>query len=171
MFLVFIAPNNFKDENLAAIKLFLERWKLDYKIASYSKGECKGYHGAIYRQDISANKIAIQDYEGIILVDGQGIDEYKLYEYRPLLDLLMQFNNYNKNIIAIGNSVKLLARANIVQNKKVVVSKNDELRRLVQLFHGIPSETNMEFAGNIITMDGSNINEQISETLKKLGKI
>jgi putative intracellular protease/amidase len=171
MFLVFIAPNNFKDESLASVKLFLERWKLDYKIASYSKGECKGYHGAICKQDVSANKIAIQDYEGIILIDGLGIDEYKLYEYRPLLDLVMQFNNYNKQIIAIGNSIKLLARANIVQNKKIVSTKDNELRRLILLFHGIPSEAHMEISGNIITMDGSSINEQISETLKKLGKI
>jgi len=170
MFLVFVAPQNFKDENLAAVKLFFERWDVDYKIASYSKGECRGYQGAVYKQDVNANKVAINDYEGIVLVDGSGIEEYKLYEYRPLLDLLMQFNNYNKNIIAIGNAVKLLARANIIMNKKVV-AKEEELRRLVSLFHGIPSTAHMETASNIITIDGSNINEQINETLKILGKI
>ncbi|MCL5433431.1 MAG: DJ-1/PfpI family protein [Candidatus Marsarchaeota archaeon] len=171
VFLVFIAPKNFTDETLSNIKLFFNKWGIDYKIASYSKGDCEGAHGAVYKQDVNANKVYVMDYEGIVLVDGKGIDEYKLYEYRPLLDLLSQFNNLKKVICAVGNASTILARANIIQNKKIAVPKNEEIIRLILLFHGIPSQNNIEFSDNIITINSKKVGEYIYEMLKHINKI
>lgn len=170
-FLVFIAPNNFRDETVSLIKVFFERWKIDYEITSYSKKECTGYHGAVYKPDINTNMIAIKNYDGILLVDGAGVDEYKLYEYRPLLDVLLQFNNQKKIIGAVSNAIKIVARANVIDNKRIAVPKNEETVRMILLFHGIPSKNDMEISGNIITMSGSGLEGAMQEMLKHLGAI
>ncbi|MGC8680294.1 MAG: DJ-1/PfpI family protein [Candidatus Micrarchaeia archaeon] len=171
-FLILIPPKNFTDETLSEVKLFFDKWKVDYKLASYSKDICEGAHGAVYKQDVNANRVSVNDYEGIVLIDGKGIDEYKLYEYRPLLDMLAQFNSLGKTICAIGNASVILARSNIINNKKIAVPKNEEIVRLILLFHGLPSQNNIEFSNNIITINGSKkVGEYIYEMLKYINKI
>lgn len=149
--LIFITPKEFRDESIARFKLFLDRWGVDNKITSYSKKECVGNHGAVYTPDINTGRVYVDDYDGIVLVDGKGVDTYKIYDYRPLLELLSSFDAKRKAIIAVGNAVRIPARANIIKNKKVTVS-DDETKRLVQLFHGIPSEEGLEIADNLVTV-------------------
>ena len=171
-FLVFIAPNNFKDETLSMIKTFFNRWNVEYKVSSYSNKECNGYHGVVVKPDINTGMASASDYDGIILVDGQGIEDYKLFEYRPLLDIVYQFNDKGKIVCAVGNSIKALARANIIKSKKVSTPNDSEMKRLVLLFHGIPSESGIEIAGNIVTIkDPMNIAEPLQEMLKSIGVI
>jgi putative intracellular protease/amidase len=151
--LVFITPNEFRDESIAKFKLFLDRWGIENKVTSYSKKECVGNHGAVYTPDINTGRVTADDYDGIVLVDGRGVETYKIYDYRPLLELLFAFNNKKKPIIAVGNAVKIPARANIIKDKKVAVGNGDEeTKRLVLLFHGIPSEEGVEIADNLMTV-------------------
>ena len=170
-FLVFIAPNNFRDETVSTIKVFFERWGVDYDISSYSKKECVGAHGAVYNPSINTNVAAVANYDGIVLVDGNGVEDYKLYEYRPLLDLLLKFNSQNKIIGAVNNAIKVVARANIINGKKVAVPEDIETKRTVLLFHGVPSEKNVEISGNIVTIKGGSLEEQVQELLQHIGAI
>ncbi|MCW6159938.1 MAG: DJ-1/PfpI family protein [Candidatus Micrarchaeales archaeon] len=170
-FLVFIAPNNFRDETVSTIKMFFERWGIDYDISSYSKKECVGAHGAVYSPSVNTNVAAVGNYDGIVLVDGNGIEDYKLYEYRPLLDLLLQFNSQNKIIGAVNNAIKVVARANIINGKKMVVPDDVETKRAILLFHGVPSDKNVEISGNIATMKGSSLETQVHELLQHIGAI
>ena len=170
-FLVFIAPNNYRDETVSLLKVFFERWKVDYDITSYSKKECIGAHGAVCKPSVNTNTVSAANYDGIVLVDGSGIDEYKLYEYRPLLDLLLQFNSQNKIIGAVNNSIKIVARANIINGKKVALPQDEETKRAVLLFHGIPTDSNVEISGNIVTMKGSMLEGPVQELLQKAGAI
>jgi putative intracellular protease/amidase len=171
-FVIFICPKDFRDESLSALKLVFDRWGVRYSIASYANGMCVGYHGAEVKPDISAHKIDTNDFDGIVLVDGPGIEEMRLFEYRPLLDVLLMFNNKQKYIGTIGNAVKIMARANIVKDRKVAMPREEEARRLVLLFHGIPSEKSLEVSNNIFTIrDSVGIEEQLQELLQHLGTI
>ncbi len=166
---IFIAPKDFKDETVALIKTFFDRWGVQYSITSYSNKECVGYHGAVYRPDVNTAKLITADYDGIILVDGHGMEDYKLFEYRPLLDLLLQFNEKKKIIGAISNSIRVVARANIIRDKKISIPNEEELKRTVLLFHGIPTENPIEISGNIITVkDPSGLESTLQEMLKHL---
>ncbi|ASI14250.1 PfpI family non-peptidase-like protein stress response protein YhbO [Candidatus Mancarchaeum acidiphilum] len=169
-FLVFIEPKDFKDETLKSIKMFFERWDVNYKISSYTKDSCVGMHGDVVDIDFNTNLVNPDNFDGLILVDGKGIDEYKLYEFRPLLDLVMLFNNSNKWIIAFGNAVGLVARANVINNRKIATIESDsEVTRFVKLFHGTPSRKELEFDGNLITIkDSSKSNELFDTILEKL---
>ncbi len=165
-FLIFVSPKDFKDETLSSVKLFLERWDLDYKISSYTSGSAHGLHGDIADIDVNTNIVTTSDYDGIILIDGQGIDEYKLYEFRPLLDIITLFNEAKKIIIAFGNSTSIIARANIITDKKISTLESDpNTVRFVKLFHGIISSKDIEISDNIITVKDSNKTDELFDKI------
>lgn len=168
---IFLPPRDFKDESASMIKLFLDKWGVKYDITSYTSKDCIGSHGAVYRPTINTGKVSSSEYGGIILVDGNGVESYKLYDYRPLLDLVMNFNNARKYIVGIDNVVKILARANIIKDRKVATDgKDKEELRLITLFRGIPSENGLEVAGNLITVkDSSMIEESMQAILEHIG--
>jgi putative intracellular protease/amidase len=168
--LLLLTPKDFRDESIATIKLFLDKWNVPYEIATYGLKDCVGSHGATYKPTVDANKALVSDYDGIVIIDGEGIEGFRMYEYRPLLDLLMKFNANNKIIGAIGNSQKVLARANIINGKKIAIFNDEETKRLVLLFHGIPSENDFELSGNILTVkDSALIQQAIQGILSQLG--
>lgn len=169
--LVFVTPTEFRDETLSMMKLFFDKWGIEYKITSYSHREnCTGTHGAVCKIDLHANNVNTEDYNGIVLIDGKGIEAYRVYEHRPLLDLMLKFNDKKKTIIAVSNSVKVPARANIIKNRKISVPDDQETKRLIQLFHGLPSTQNFEISENLITIrDSSDIESSMREILEYLG--
>jgi putative intracellular protease/amidase len=162
-FVLFVPQKDFKDETVSLVKLIFNKWGIQCDIASYGRSNT-GMHGAVYKTEVPAANIITKDYDGIILADGKGIDDQKIYEYRPLLDILIRFNDSNKPIIAVGNATKIPARANLVRDKKIVVSDEDT-KRLTMLFYGIPSNNDFEISGNIITLRNSRALENSAETL------
>jgi protease I len=171
-FLVLIAPKDFKDESVAMVKLFFSRWNIDYDIGSYTNGACVGYHGAVYKPDVNMNGVKSSDYDGIMIIDGPGLETSRMYEYRPLLDTLMLFNSNGKYVGAIGNAVKIVARANIIKDRKISSPDAEDVFRMVQLFHGIPSKEGIEIDRKIITIrDSSNLEVPLQQMLQKMGVI
>ena len=169
-FLIFITPHYFRDESLATVKLFLDKWNVGYSISSYSNKDCVGNHGAVCKLDLNTGKAQVEDFDGVILIDGKGIDSYKIYDFRPLLDLMLKFNDRKKPIVAIENSVMIPARANIIKDRKISTPGDQETKRTVMLFHGIPSDERLEISGNIISIrDHQRLEEPLQEVLKHLG--
>jgi hypothetical protein len=168
--LIFIPPKNFRDESIALTKLFFDKWGIKYRITSYTNGECVGSHGAVYHPDLNASKAYLEEYDGIVLIDGEGVDQYKLYDYRPLLDMLILLNRSNKYIISIGNSAKIPARANIIKGAKIATD-DKEAERLAILFHGIPSDKGYEINHNrIITIKNyGELEESMQKILEYMG--
>ena len=170
-FAVFVPPREFKDESLSAVRMFLDKWGVQYQIASYGSKDCTGYHGSTCRKDIDALKINPMDYDGVIIVDGVGIDSTRLYEFRPLLDMVMLFNSSGKKIVAFGNAVKILARANIIKNRRIAV-RDGEAKRLVTLFHGVPTDGPIEVSDGLITIDSQvDMEGSIKKMLDSMGII
>lgn len=152
---MFIAPRDFKDESVSKAKLMFEKWGIDVVITSYSTHDCVGYHGAVYKLDLNAARIDPSEFDALLLIDGKGIDDHKLYDFRPLLDTVKIFSMKSKPIAAINNSIKIVARANIISNVKIAMPKDDESRRLIILYHGVPSRNEIEDDKNIMTLSNS----------------
>lgn len=171
-FLIVIAPQDFKDESLAMVKLFFGRWKIDYEIGSYTNGQCTGYHGAVYKPTVSMSGVRSSDYDGILIIDGPGLETTRMYEYRPLLDILTLFSGNGKYVGAMGNAIKVVARANIIKDLRVSTPDSEDVSRMVQLFHGIPSRERLEMDKRLITIrDTSNLEIPLQEMLGKMGVI
>lgn len=150
-----IAPKDFKDESVSNIKMMLEKWDIETVITSYATHDCVGYHGAVYTPDLNAAKVVPSDYDALVLIDGKGVDSYKLYDFRPLLDLVKLFQMKGKLICSIGNATKIVARANVIAQTKIAMPSDEEARRLIILYHGTPSKEEMESDKNIMTLSSS----------------
>ncbi len=167
---VIIPPKDFKDETLSMAKLLFDKWGIKPVISSYTSSPCTGSHGAVYMPEINASKIDPQDYNAVLLVDGSGIESYKLYDFRPLLDLLKNFISAGKIVGAIGNAIKVISRANIISDTKVAAPSDEESQRLVRLYKGINSQHDIETDKNIVTARNSdNAEAFVSAVLDALG--
>ncbi len=158
--LVFLPYKDFKDETLSTIRLFFDRWKVPYSITSY-KALCTGYHGATCKADILTGKASVQDFGSLMLLDGKGIDSLLLYEYRPLLDMVILFSKASKPIFAIGNAIKIAARANIVKGKQVSLPSDENAKVLVQQFMATLSAKPLEKSDNLYTIGNSDMLSEV----------
>lgn len=162
-FAIFLPQKDFKDETASLIKLIMEKWGVGIDMVSYGKG-CIGTHGAMYKTDVNMSSLPIEKYDGIVLVDGKGIDDTKIYDYRPLLETIMRFDQNKKAVISVGNAGKIVARANIIKGRKMAVPDTDTMK-MVTLFSGIPSKNSHEIAGNLITIKDSDSIENSSDAI------
>ena len=165
-----IPPKDFRDESVSSIKNTLEKWGVEVVLASYSTKECVGSHGAVYSRFTNAGRIKGNDFDAIILADGPGVESYRLYDFRPLLEVISSFANRGKIIVGINNAIKIIARSNIISEIKVAAPKDPSIRDVIRLYHGKASENYLEDQKNIITLSDPEREDVLSELmLKKLG--
>ena len=165
-----IPPKDFRDESVSSIKNMLEKWGVEVVLASYSKKECVGSHGAVYSRFLNAGHIKGNDFDAIILIDGQGVDSYKLYDFRPLLEVVSSFANRGKIVAGINNAIKIIARSNVISEIKVAAPKDPSTRDVIRLYHGKASENYLEDQKNIITLSDPEKIDYFSDLLlKRLG--
>lgn len=148
---IVIPQRGFKDESLSIVKEMLDKWHVEPVVASYFSGDCVGYHGAVIKPDQNAALVKYSDFDALLLIDGPGIDQYKLFDFRTLLDTVKLFNSNGKIVGAIGNAVKIIARANIVANTRIAAPRDDETKRLAVLFRAILTDASLEFDRNVLT--------------------
>jgi len=87
--LFFIAPKNFRDEELFDTRKVIEKNKegVRIEIASITKGRAVGMLDGRTGIDLEIGKIKIEDYKAIIFVGGRGVFEYRLEDNKEVLDL------------------------------------------------------------------------------------
>ena len=167
---IVIAPRDFRDETASMAKGMFEKWKVEPVIASYTLKDCVGQHGAAYKPGMKAGDVRAGDFDAIFLVDGDGVDSFKLYDQFPLLDIVRSFSSNGKIVAGVNNAVKIIARANIVSGKKVSIPKDAETERLVRLYRGVVSREPMECSTNVMSLnDYSKTEEFVGAILDKLG--
>lgn len=167
---IIIPQRGFKDESLHAATELLGKWHVDAVVASYSSEDAVGYHGAVVKPDQSAALVKSSDFDALLLVDGPGVDQYTLYDFRPLLDTVRHFSMNKKIVAGIGNAVKIIARANIITDTKVSVPRDEETRRLVVLYKGILTNNYLEYDKNVLTLNNPEKAEEMANMLlEKLG--
>ncbi len=166
-----IVPNSeFRDEAVSMSKLIFGKWGVDAHVIAESMAACRGSHGAVYKAEGTIDALDPNAYNAIILVDGEGINTQKLYDNRKLADTLKKFNAAEKPICAIGNAVKILARANVIDGKKIAVPDNEEIQRIVGIYRGLPTKEKLVFDKNIVTLrDDDSIQQALSLILAHLG--
>ena len=167
---VIIPQRGCKDESLQASVGLLRKWHIDTVVASYSSEDAFGYHGASVKPDQNAALVKSADFDAIILIDGPGVDQYTLYDFRPLLDTVRHFSSNGKLVAGIGNAVKIIARANIISGAKIAAPREEETKRLAVLYKGVLTRNYLECDKNVITLsDPEKAEEMAGLLLTKLG--
>ncbi len=167
---IVIPPKDFKDETVALAKMMLEKWGVTPVITSYTAKDCVGYHGAVYKPDMNTSKVEPSEYDALLLVNGVGVEGYKLYEFRPLLDLVKGFVTNKKIVAAIGNSIKILTKTNVITDVAIATPDDEDIKRNVRIYRGEESADNVEFDKNILTAKGDeDLDKFVDTLLQKLG--
>ena len=119
--LIVIAPEKFRDEELAEPVAALSKAGIGYDIASTRRGTCTGMLGAKVTATLSLDDIDPKNYDGLIIVGGGG-SQIHLWDDEMLQPLVRFFNDKMKVIGAICLSPVILARAGILKGKKATYS-------------------------------------------------
>lgn len=167
---IVITPKDFRDETVARAMVMFKKWNVEPVVVGFTQKECIGTHGAAYKPDINVAKIKSSEFGVMLLVDGLGVESYKLYDLLPLLEIIKSFSSEGKVVAAVNNSVKIIARANIIAGTKVSIPKDQEIERLVKLYKGIVSDKEMECESNVMSLsDYTKTDEFVGSILDRLG--
>ncbi len=167
--LVFVPRKDFKDESFTTVVNMLKKWDIKPIIGSYNTSTCYGYHGLTIKPDVDITYANPSQYSLLVLIDGPGIEEEKLYDSRQIADFIRLFNDLNRPILAIDSSVGLLAKANIIKDQKIANIDNDEIKKTIKLFRGYITENSIEESKNIYTVKNwKEVSNAMDKILKKI---
>ncbi len=161
---VILAPRDFRDETLSQLKLYFSKKDVETKLASTTLGKCFGAHGAVAKSELEIDAMNPLDFDAVVVADGPGVDSLKMFDHRPLLDLIKLFKEANKAVVGIGNGIKVVARANIIKDMKIAEA-DAETKKLVELYRGKPTEEHVVRDGGIITASS---NDDIPELVSAM---
>ncbi len=161
---IILAPRDFRDETVSQLGLFFSKKDVEAKLVSTTLKQCTGSHGAVAKPELEIDALNPLDFDAVLVADGSGVDSLKMFDHRPLLDLIKLFKDANKVVIGIGNGIKVVARANIIKDVKIADS-DAETKKLVSLYRGKPVDERVVRDGNIITATG---NEDIAELVSAM---
>ena len=166
-----IVPPNFKDETVSALGLLLAKNGMIEEVSGFSSKECKGCHGATVKPEKTLADVDPANVSALIMVDGPGLDALRLYDYRPLLNLLRAFSERNRLIAGIGNGIKAIARANVLRDATGARVEED-VDNLVRLYHGKVTDDYHVFDKNILTLSNSDkVGELVARMATELGTL
>lgn len=114
--LIVIAPEKFRDEELAEPVAALKTAGIGYDIASTRRGTCTGMLGA-KATAISLDEVDPKAYDGIIIVGGSGAQVH-LWDDDLLQPMVRFFSEKMKMVGAICLAPVVLARAGVLKGKK-----------------------------------------------------
>jgi protease I len=115
--LIIIAPEKFRDEELAEPVAALQKAGIGYEIASTRRGTCTGMLGAKVNATLTLDDVDPKTYDGLIIVGGGGAQVH-LWDDDLLQVLVKFFHDKMKVIGAICLAPVVLARAGILKGKK-----------------------------------------------------
>jgi protease I len=158
-----IAPDSFRDEELAQPKEVLERNGIQVKVASTSLKEAKGMLGAKVKPDILVSDISVKDFDAIIFVGGIGASQY--WDDPLAHQLAEDAFNLNRVVAAICIAPVTLAKAGILKGKRATVW-SQEAGQLKAAGANYTGEA-VEKDGNIITASGPAAAREFGEEISK----
>ena len=170
--MIIIPPRDFRDETVSLATLLLGKWGIAPVIASYvNEGKvCMGAHGATYKPAMNATKATSEGFDALLIVDGPGVESYKLSDFRPLVELVKDFINHKKVVAALGDSVKIVARANVITDRKVAAPSDEEVSRMIRIYRGKESKNEMEFDKFLLTARGhAHLEEFLNALIEHMG--
>ena len=158
---LFIAFNNFRDEEYQITKETLEKAGIFVDTISTSKGIAKGMIEITTNVDKIIDEINLDDYDIIIFIGGSGVlndlDNEKIH------NIIRKFYSTKNKIAAICLAPVILAHSGILEGKKATVweGAKDELIKNKVIYTAKP----VEIDSNIITADGPNSTKEFAKKI------
>jgi protease I len=151
--LIAVAPEKFRDEELAEPVAALQKAGIEYDIASTRRGPCTGMLGAKTTATLSFDDIDPKRYDGLVIVGGAGSQTH-LWDDELLIPIVNIFHQHGKVIAAICLAPVVLARAGILKGKKATYYENPASFREMRIGGAVVVNTPVVREGRVITANG-----------------
>jgi protease I len=116
---IIIAFKNFRDEEYFTLQQLLEEGGAEIKVVSDELGMASGVDGGEVEVEIKLSDLNVSDFDAVVFIGGSGALGHLDNEdsYRVAKDVVAQ----GKVLAAICISPTILAKANVLQDKKATV--------------------------------------------------
>lgn len=136
----------FEDIEATTVIDVLRRANIDVEIIGIVSSVIESKHKVRIVTDKIFTQISPKEYDGIVIVGGPGYDS--LNKITSFLNMIKTFYNGGKLVAAIGESVSILAKQGLLDNKKAVIAPGME--KLL----AYPRDQPVIVEDNIITSQG-----------------
>ncbi len=151
--LIAIAPEKFRDEELAEPVAALQQAGIGFEIASTRRGSCTGMLGARATATLSFEEVDPKKYDALLIIGGSGA-QIHLWEDDLLGQIAKYFPAKGKVVAAICLAPVVLARAGILKGKKATYYESPAAFREMKAGGAILVKKPVVTDGRIITGDG-----------------
>jgi protease I len=165
--LMVIAPEQFRDEELANPKAILEEAGARVTVASTRGGTCRGMLGASVTPDTTIASERAGDYDAVVVVGGGGSPAH-LWENASLHQVLRDAKSANKVIGGICLSGAALARAGVLAGKHATVWRTDESIAAMREGQAKLSDSPVVVDGMVVTANGPEAANDFGRRLAQL---
>jgi protease I len=148
-----IAPEKFRDEELAEPVAALQKAGIAIEIASTRAGPCTGMLGAKVYAGVAFEDVDPKQFDGLIVVGGSGSQDF-LWENSELVRLAIYFYETNRVVSAICLAPVVLARAGILKGKKATVYESQQSVFEMKKGRSLLQQEAVVKDGRIITANG-----------------
>jgi protease I len=161
--LIAIAPEKFRDEELAVPVATLQKAGIGFDIASTRRGPCSGMLGLKADAALSFEEVDPKSYDGLLIVGGGGAQSF-LWDDDLLQELVKYFHASAKVVAAICLAPVVLARAGILKGKKATYFNSPVSFREMKAGGAVLVDRPVVADGRIITANGPAAAQEFSET-------
>ena len=148
-----VAPERFRDEELAEPAAVLQNAGITYDIASTRAGPCTGMLGAKVYAGVAFDDIDPKNYDGLVIIGGSGSQDF-LWGNNALVRLAIWFSETNRVVSAICLAPVVLARAGILKGKNATVYESQQSVFEMKKGRAILQQQPVVKDGRIITANG-----------------
>ena len=165
--LIVIAPEKFRDEELAEPVAALKNAGIGYDIASTRRGTCTGMLGARATASLSLEEVDPKAYDGILIVGGGGAQTH-LWDDDLLQQIVGFIAGKMKVVGAICLAPIILARAGVLKGKKATYYESPTAMREMKGGGAILVNQPVVTDTRIVTANGPGASKAFAETFVKM---
>ena len=151
--LITVAPEKFRDEELAEPVAALRKAGIEFDIVSTRRGPCTGMLGAKTTATLSFEDIDPKRYDGLVIVGGAGSQAH-LWDEDLLMPIVKMFHQSGKVVAAICLASVVLARAGILKGKNATYFESPASYKEMKIGGAVIVNASVVKDGRIITANG-----------------
>ena len=162
--LIAVAPEKFRDEELAEPIAAFRKAGIEFEIASTRRGPCTGVLGAKTTATLSFDDIDPKRYDGLVIVGGAGSQTH-LWDDEMLIPIVKMFHQSGKVVAAICLATVVLAHAGILKGKKATYFESPASFREMKIGGAEITNAPVVKDGRIITANGPSASHAFADAI------
>ncbi|MFA6225235.1 MAG: DJ-1/PfpI family protein [Methanoregula sp.] len=162
--LITVAPEKFRDEELAVPIAGFLKAGIEFDIASTRRGPCTGMLGAKTTATLSFEEIDPKRYDGLVIIGGDG-SQVHLWGDELLIQFAKFFHQSGKVVAAICLAPVVLTRAGILKGKKATYYESPVSFREMKIGGAMITNAPVVKDGRIITANGPAASQAFTDAI------